>query len=358
MLYWELSENTIMDPCLIAADLLAQCASNPAALVKAEAAPTTISKSAHKTINLIPSAHTTRPEAGTTELAGGARNCSVAADSLPLHAPCTTTTAGGAASLRPRSIHELQGRLDGRSGPTNDVRLQLGVRPGSGNQLFAFRTAALQAGELYSRTLPQRYQRYWQQPRFTPDYGHWKSLLAREAAVMAQSQGRNRLTILVGDSLSLWLPTEQLPQDRFWLNQSISGETTSQVLARLHYFRGTRPTEIHIMAGINDLKNGASDGEVIRNIQQMLVHLRQQHPQARLVIYSILPTRLGNLPSDRIRQINRYIAYVAAQQGADFADLQATFSDHHGLLRREFTTDGLHLSQQGYRAWQSALVGI
>ena len=129
-----------------------------------------------------------------------------------------------------------------------------------------------------------------------------KNLLAREAAVIAQSQGNNRLTILVGDSLSLWLPTEQLPQNRFWLNQSISGETMGQILTRLHYFQGTRPGEVHIMAGINDLKNGASDGEVIRNIQQMLVQLRQQHPQARLVIYSILPTRLGNLPSDRIRQ--------------------------------------------------------
>jgi len=190
------------------------------------------------------------------------------------------------------------------------------------------------------------------------DGQNWKNLLAREAAVIAQSQGNNRLTILVGDSLSLWLPTEQLPQNRFWLNQSISGETMGQILTRLHYFQGTRPGEVHIMAGINDLKNGASDGEVIRNIQQMLVQLRQQHPQARLVIYSILPTRLVNLPSDRIRQINRYIAYVAAQQGADFADLQSTFSDHQGLLRRELTTDGLHLSQQGYDIWQSALVGI
>jgi lysophospholipase L1-like esterase len=189
-------------------------------------------------------------------------------------------------------------------------------------------------------------------------YHQWKSLLSREAAVMAQSQGNNRLTVLLGDSLSLWLPMEQLPRDRFWLNQSISGETTGQILRRLHYFQAARPDQIHIMAGINDLKNGASDSELIGNIQQMLARLQQQHPQAELVIYSILPTRLGDLPSSRIQQINQYIAYVAQQYGATYVDLQSNFADRHGLLRRDLTTDGLHLSRLGYEVWRSTLVAL
>lgn len=232
-----------------------------------------------------------------------------------------------------------------------------GRRPTSGAQLYYQRLVALQAGHQYTRISPDRYADRWQSPESNPSYQQWQQLLAREASVMAAAQGRNRLTILVGDSLTLWLPPEQLPRDRFWLNQSISGETTDQMRQRIPYFAQTRPDTIDVMAGINDLKQGASDREVVNHIRLLLVQLRQQHPQAAIKIYSILPTRLPNLPSDRIRQLNQYIAYVARQQGVEFIDLQPDFTDAQGLLRRDLTTDGLHLSPRGYQVWEAAFLG-
>ncbi|MGF1567980.1 MAG: GDSL-type esterase/lipase family protein [Nodosilinea sp.] len=229
------------------------------------------------------------------------------------------------------------------------------ARPASGSQMYRFRLAALRAGELYTRASPSRYVGQWQRETSTPTHANWQALLAQEAAIMAASQGHNRLTVMVGDSLALWLPSEQLPRHQFWLNQSISGETTAHILNRLDYFAHTRPNTIQLMAGINDLKNGASDQEVLQNMHQILTRLRQQHPQAHIVVYSILPTRWENLPSDRIHRVNDYIAYVAAQQGATFVDLQANFADAQGQLRPELTTDGLHLSRQGYEVWQAAM---
>ena len=229
-------------------------------------------------------------------------------------------------------------------------------RPTNGSQMYRFRQAALGAGQLFTRTPPQRYVNQWQGDGESPTHSQWRSLLAREAAVMAHAQGPNRLTLVIGDSLALWLPADTLPQNRFWLNQSISGETTHQIRQRLPDFAGTRPDTIHLMAGINDLRQGATDGDVVQNINQILLHLRQQHPQARVILHSILPTRLESLPRDRIALINRHLAYVANQRGADFLDLQATFTDDQGQLRRELTTDGLHLSRQGYAIWQAALL--
>jgi lysophospholipase L1-like esterase len=228
-------------------------------------------------------------------------------------------------------------------------------RPVSGGQMYQFRLAALRAGSLYTRTAPQNYIHQWQAPGPSPTHHQWQVLLQQEAGAMAGGQGHNRLTVVVGDSLALWLPSETLPRDRFWLNQSISGETTAQMLGRLHYFANTRPDTIHVMAGINDLKNGATDAEVTRNLHQMLTQLRQQHPQAKLIVHSILPTRWGNLPSDRIARVNHHLAYLARQQGATFVDLQPSFADAQGQLRRELTTDGLHLSPQGYETWQATL---
>jgi lysophospholipase L1-like esterase len=231
-----------------------------------------------------------------------------------------------------------------------------GLKPVTGSQLYQFRTAALQTGQLYTQLAPLQYRDQWQRVADSPTHDQWQALLAQEAEMMARTQGERSLTVLVGDSLGLWLPLDDLPPSQLWLNQSISGETTTHMLRRLHYFAATQPRSIHIMAGINDLKTGATETQVVDNLDQIIARLKQQHPQARLVVYSILPTRLHELPSDRIQRVNRQLATLTAAQAATFIDLHPAFSDDQGQLRPELTTDGLHLSPQGYTLWRAALV--
>lgn len=232
------------------------------------------------------------------------------------------------------------------------------MRPRTGSQLYSQRRAALRAGKLYTRISPNEFADQWKMATAQPTYQQWQDLLAQEARSIATGQGNNQLTIIVGDSLSLWIPPEWLSRDRFWLNQSISGETSAQILQRLPTFAATRPDTIHVMAGVNDIKQGASDEAVITNLQLIMRRLHQQHPQARIVMYSILPTRLPRIPSDRIRQVNQQIAVVAARQGVDYVDLQPEFTDAQGNLDRDLTTDGVHLNPQGYQVWHAALSGI
>lgn len=233
-----------------------------------------------------------------------------------------------------------------------------GPRPQNGSQLYSQRWAALRAGQLFTRIAPSAFREQWQSATTQPTHQDWQALLRQEARALAAGQGNNRLTVVVGDSLSLWLPSEALPRDRFWLNQSISGETTSQMLQRLSSFAGTRPDTIYVMAGVNDLKNGTTNGELVNNIRLMVHRLQQQHPQARIVVHSILPTRLANIPSVRVRLVNQIIAHAVQQQGAEFVDLQPQFTDEQGNLHPQLTTDGVHLNPNGYRIWQTTMVSI
>ena len=233
-----------------------------------------------------------------------------------------------------------------------------GPRPGSGSQLYRQRQAALQAGTLYTRLTPDSFYDQWVNGGAHPTYQQWQALLTQEAQAIAKGQGNNSLTVVVGDSLSQWLPTDMLPQDRFWLNQGISGDTTQGVLNRLGAFADTRPDVIHVMAGVNDLKNGASDAQVLANLERIMQQLRQQHPDARIVVHSILPTRLASIPSDRIRALNERIERSALQQRVVYLDLHPSFIDEVGQLRYELTTDGLHLSRLGYQVWQIAMVSM
>lgn len=231
-------------------------------------------------------------------------------------------------------------------------------RPITGGQLYQQRLAALQAGKTYTRLAADSFQDQWINATEQPTHQQWISLLQQEARAMAIGQGNGRLTVLVGDSLSLWFPAELMSSDRFWLNQGISGDTTTGVLQRLSAFDETHPDTIYVMTGINDLRRGATDADVIHNLRQIMHQLKQSHPQAKIIVHSILPTRLAALPTERIRRLNASIATATQSEGVFFLNLQPSFMDNSGILRRDLTTDGIHLNPQGYRTWGSVIASI
>ena len=228
-------------------------------------------------------------------------------------------------------------------------------RPVSGPQLYQQRLAALKAGQSYTRLSPDSFWPSWINATEQPTYEAWKSLLAQEAKAISRGQGSNRLSILVGDSLSLWFPSGGLPGGRLWLNQGISGDTTRGILGRLSAFAEIQADQIYVMAGINDLRRGESDNEILWNLRRIMQELRWSHPDAEVVIQSILPNRLSTIPNHRIRYLNQRLAAIAQTEGVQFLDITPYFSDEAGNLRSELTTDGLHLNPRGYAVWQAVL---
>ncbi|MBW4557239.1 MAG: G-D-S-L family lipolytic protein [Trichormus sp. ATA11-4-KO1] len=228
----------------------------------------------------------------------------------------------------------------------------------SGNQLYYQRLAALKTGQIYTRVDGGRQSSWESTKEHQLTYEDWKGLLALEAKAISQGQGVNHLSILVGDSLSMWFPREKLPTGKLWLNQGISGDTSGGILKRLGAFSATRPNVIYIMAGINDLRKGTSDEEILRNHRRIIRSLRQTHPKTQIIMQSILPTRLPTISNSRIRQINTQLALIAQQEKANYLDIYHWFTDFQGNLRLELTTDGLHLSPDGYDVWRSALQQI
>lgn len=229
-------------------------------------------------------------------------------------------------------------------------------RPLSGPQMYQQRLAALRSGQTYTRIAVDSFASWWRDATDQPTYEQWKGLLASEARAIARGKGANRLAILLGDSISMWFPQERLPKGPLWLNQGISGDTSRGILSRLSALSATQPDTIYLLAGINDLRRGARDDEILWNHRQIVRRLREDHPQAEIIVQSILPTRLGTISNQRIRRLNREIAAIAQQEGAIYLDMHSQFIDPAGALRPELTTDGLHLNRQGYEIWRSALL--
>ncbi|MCF4969710.1 SGNH/GDSL hydrolase family protein [Nostoc sp. CMAA1605] len=202
-------------------------------------------------------------------------------------------------------------------------------------------------------------------PRHQLTYQQWVDILNQEAQVTAQ-QRPSKLSVLVGDSLSLWFPVELLPQDRNWLNQAISGETSNGLLKRLNLFDQTQPETIFVMIGINDLIRGVDDQVILDNQRQIIIYLRKNHPKTKIFIQSILPhggaaatwegkEKLLAIPNSRIEKLNQQLRSIAVKEGVEYLDLYSLFADQKGNMRTELTTDGLHLSPAGYLVWRTAL---
>lgn len=202
-------------------------------------------------------------------------------------------------------------------------------------------------------------------PRHQLTYEQWLTLLQQEAIAAAADHPKH-LNILIGDSLSLWFPPELLPTEQNWLNQGISGETSAGLLHRLELFDAAQPETIFVLIGINDLIRGVGDAELLENQRRIIRDLQQVHPQAQIVLQSMLPhagdraswqgkERLRAISNDHIRELNQELRAIAAETGVHFLDLHPLFTDAQGNLRPELTTDGLHLSAQGYLVWRSAL---
>ncbi|MEM6868283.1 MAG: GDSL-type esterase/lipase family protein [Cyanobacteria bacterium P01_F01_bin.3] len=196
-------------------------------------------------------------------------------------------------------------------------------------------------------------------------YAQWLEVLSADAKAMA-AKNPEHLTVLLGDSLSLWFPGELMPGRRVWINQSISGEKTQGLLNRLDFLDGNDVEAVFVMIGINDLIWGKTDEEILKNYKEIVRRLKAEHPDTQIVVQSILPhggeqstwesrDKLAALSSDRIVSMNNALKKIAADNNAYYLDLYPIFVTGDGNLRDDLTTDGLHLNRQGYLVWRSAI---
>lgn len=288
-------------------------------------------------------------------LAQAQLNQALATRSQPPAATQSQAESNGAKLLNPPLPPQPDIRPEPPSQPI-EFSPPLPAPPQTGSQLYHQRLAALRAGRLYTRLPGHSFRSVWSRASRQPSYTQWRRLLAQEARVATGGQGNNRLGILLGDSISLWFPSDRLPSSQLWLNQSISGETTRDILQRLSDFSRTRPSVIYLMAGVNDLKQGIPEAEILFNLRQILRRLKQTHPKTQLVVQSILPTDAALSFGDRVWWLNQQLAALAEQEGTVYLDLYSHMADTSGSLRRELTTDGLHLNANGYQVWQEVLL--
>lgn len=197
-----------------------------------------------------------------------------------------------------------------------------------------------------------------------PGVGSGSRLLGALAGLLLLTScvPRQRVTF-VGDSITASGPWQEAYPHLQVSNQGVPGNQAADVLARLDQVTATRAHLYLLMVGINDLRSGQPPGRVaalIGEIRQRL--LKSASPPPRVVVLATLPCR----PVPVAQPINGCTANVRAgveqlnhslrQQTpkGEFLDLTPTLGPQ-GVLEADFSLDGIHLTDAGYKRWQERL---
>lgn len=147
------------------------------------------------------------------------------------------------------------------------------------------------------------------------------------------------------------------------VNRGIIGDEAMGVYDRLHQILPGHPQKLFLLIGINDVSHGLTADSIAGLIDHIVERIRRESPQTRLYLQSLLPInesfgryRLLTGKTDLVPQINARLRELARERQIDFIDLFPLFTEPNtSVLRKELTTDGLHLNEGGYRIWVKAL---
>ena len=160
--------------------------------------------------------------------------------------------------------------------------------------------------------------------------------------------------VFIGDSITFsWREISERPG---LANRGVPIETTDQIRARFEaQLLSAGAAGVHILAGVNDIAgNGGELGlaETRANLRAMAE--MGQALRLRVWLASVLPVAgiwwapaVADAPA-RIVELNRGLKADARALGVDYVDYHGALADPQGVLRPEFSADGVHLSPEGY----------
>jgi lysophospholipase L1-like esterase len=120
------------------------------------------------------------------------------------------------------------------------------------------------------------------------------------------------------------------------------------------------PRAVVLEGGTNDMRLGFTP-EAIRDNFATMGELAEAH-QLHVFVATMTPVcdcvrpLTGLRTVDRIAQLNDMLKALARERHWTLIDLNPVLADEHGLMRAEFTSDGVHPNDAGYRPLAEVIV--
>lgn len=168
--------------------------------------------------------------------------------------------------------------------------------------------------------------------------------------------------IFLGNSITDGCEWSELFRDPRIKNRGISADITEGILNRLDEVTESKPLQIFLMIGVNDLAHNISVERIITNYRTIISKILFDSPKTNLLIQSVLPVndqfaeyQDHYKKSRQIVYLNSELKGLALEYDLEFIDLYQQFATSEGNLDPKYTNDGLHLTGSGYMHWKTII---
>lgn len=193
---------------------------------------------------------------------------------------------------------------------------------------------------------------------FTEHYYERKAEFEKESPIISTD------FVMIGNSLTEgggdWNKRLNISNMR---NRGIIGDDAQGINNRLYQILPGKPKKIFLMCGINDLSHNLSVDSITSLIDAMIIKIQTASPKTQIYLQSLLPINESfgkykrlNDKTELIPEINKKLKKVSEKRNITFVQLFPLFVEKNSsVLRKDLTSDGLHLNENGYNIWVKEL---
>ncbi|NEO36154.1 MAG: hypothetical protein F6J90_07375 [Moorea sp. SIOASIH] len=170
------------------------------------------------------------------------------------------------------------------------------------------------------------------------------------------SEQRNATAVFCGDSLAAggghWGPRVGLG---YFTTRNLAGNgyTIRQTISQVKKANIYQPKWIIVAAGTNDAFSILDERQTIEDSILDFSKLINS-TQSSLILTLPPPTRRPEV-NDILMKLRKEMIRVAQSSNLQIIDSWSEFIDDEGLLKKEMTTDGVHLTDKAYEIWSQKI---
>jgi len=175
--------------------------------------------------------------------------------------------------------------------------------------------------------------------------------------------------LFTGSSLMEQFPINELlvdfDMDYVIYNRGVGGFKTDDMLEHMEeQIFGTEPSRIFINIGTNDISMPDYTLEkLMENYKAILTSIQERLPEAEVYLMAYYPvnevdkvpegewgkTMFTTRNNQNIQIANAAVEQLAQETGYRYIDVNEGLSDERGMLKKEYTLEGVHMYANGYR---------
>ncbi len=172
--------------------------------------------------------------------------------------------------------------------------------------------------------------------------------------------------VFFGDSITSGYKIEEFYPKNNVINSGTGGDTTEDLLERMEDVYKYNPSKVFILIGINDLNRGKSIDEILDNIQRIVNNIKTNREYTNIYIESVYPINRNvfedkdysfnnDISNDTIKELNDRLSNLCKENSIQYVDVYNNLIDSEGNLKKDYTKEGLHLTDLGYFKVTSSL---